>query len=106
MVKQVQIKLEDRDYQRLIHFKKIVDAVLGKKTKRDDYIALVLSSGIEKLLIEAIGGEEEVLWETFFEIQKEQPEFFSRFLLEALFSGKDVPPKTKEKFRERLKYIG
>jgi len=106
MPKKLEITLKDKDHERLMQFKKIVDTVLGKKTQRNDYVAFVLNNGIEKLLREAIGEDNEALWEAVLGIQKKKPKFFSDFIVETLFAEEEMSAKAKERFRERLSYIG
>ena len=95
------IEISDELYNRLKAFMKVIDAVLGEKIsdKIDDYAALVLSIGLERMLLDPL-PKEEMLLKTIVEMFRRNPEFVCDFIAEMIEKGKRIREEEIRRTRE------
>lgn len=96
----VEIRISDEAYKRLIAFKKVIDSILGKKLPNDDaYAELVMSIGLDRMLQDPL-PKEEMLLKTMVAMFRENPEYVCDFIARSLEGGK------RKRERRKLGKIG
>jgi len=94
------IDIKEDDYTQLKHFKKIFDSIIEEESKFEDYIHVIISAGLNSMFRDIIPQDQETLWNTIMALNKKNPEFFSKFIMEMILRGEN-----KEKLKEKLDYI-
>ncbi len=84
MSKEIKIKLNDGCHERLMEFKKVFDHLMEQETSMDNYIALIIEAGMDNMLEHVMPKDTDLLWSTLKELNKEDPEFFSNFILKTI----------------------
>ena len=97
------IEISDNTERELKAFIKVIDAILEEKLgKGSDYAELVISVGIEKMLQDPL-PKQEMLLKTVVKMFKQNPEFVSAFIAEALKKG-EMGAEELEKARNSWKF--
>lgn len=101
MSKQITVELDDECYKRLMEFKKVFDHLMERETTDNNYFNLMLEAGIDNMLEHVMPEDSDVLLSTLKEINKEDPEFFSNFILKTLDKSSD---DKKIKLKDKIDY--
>jgi len=89
--------------ERLRAFEKIIDYVLEEKLEKEsDYVELVLSLGMDKMLEDLVPKDEQgLLPKTIVAMFKENPEFVTSFIVNTLKRGEEIQ-KEKEIYESHI----
>jgi len=102
------IELSEEVRKRLNAFKKVIEVIMKEDTPKteSDYVELVLSIGLEKMLLDVI-PKEEMLQETMSTMFSENPEFVSNFVASTIEKGSLIKKEERKKTEESWRgYIG
>ena len=92
------VEISEETYERIKHFKKIVDVVLeGEMESIDDYAELILSNGMKKMITDVI-PDDEILRDTMLAMFDDNPEYLCSFVAKILKEGEreDIEKQKKE----------
>jgi len=84
MSKEIKVKLDDGCYDRLMEFKRVFDHLMERETTMNNYLSLIIEAGMDNMLEHVMPKDTDVLWSTLKELNKEDPEFFSNFILKTI----------------------
>jgi len=106
MTKKVVIELDDADYERIVSFKRVFDAIMEEETSLNDYFTTILAVGYDSMLSDVMPQEREILVEMLKAINRKDPQFFTDFMVNMLKRSEERAEKLKEKVRsETVRYI-
>ena len=106
MTKKVVIELDDADYERIVSFKRVFDAIMEEETSLNDYFTTILAVGYDSMLSDVMPQEREILVEMLKAINRKDPQFFTDFMVDMLKRSEERAEKLKEKVRsETVRYI-
>ena len=81
------INVSEETYERIKHFKKVIDAVIGEEmSTMDEYADLILSVGMQKMMMDVI-PDDELLRNTILTMFRDNPEYLCSFVAKVLKEG-------------------
>jgi len=91
------IEISDDTWNKLKEFKKVVKAILADDSmdEDEDYVELVLSLGLEKMIKDLLPNEESILKKDIVNMFNEKPSYISKHILENFERGKE-PEETEQ----------
>ena len=96
------VEVSNETTKKIRAFKKVIDEILEEELKNEsDYVELVLTIGLDKMVQDCL-PKEETLLKTMVDIFNKNPEFVSKHMVETLARGaliqKDEEDKIKKKW--------
>ncbi len=99
------IELEDKLYMDLKNFKNVFEAVVEKEIDFDNYVNLVLSLGLERMLRDAIPEGQE--WTTLLAIFEKDSKYICDLVSEIYKESEGVSEEERKGMKESVqRYIG
>ncbi len=99
------VELEDKLYMDLKNFKNVFEAVVEKEIDFDNYVNLVLSFGLERMLRDAIPEGQE--WNTLLAIFEKDSKYICGLVSEIYKKGEGVSEEERKGMKESVqRYIG
>lgn len=95
------MELDDGCYDRLMEFKRVFDHLMEQETAMNNYLSLIIEAGMDNMLEHVMPKDTDVLWSTLKELNKEDPEFFSNFILKTLDKSSD---NKKVELKDKIDY--
>lgn len=95
-----QIEISEEMINKVRAFKKVIDAVLGKKLPREShYIELVIDIGLERMLLD-ITPKEEPHQKTMIAMFKDNPGYVADFVARMIEGGEIIKKEEESKAKE------
>lgn len=100
----VEIRISEETYKKLMAFRKVIDAIIENKLANDgEYAEFVIGIGLEKMLQDPL-PKEEMLLKTMVAMFRENPEYVCDFIARTLEKGEEEKRKTKEAWDRAYHY--
>lgn len=103
--RKLSVDLPEADYARLMSFRQVFDEIMGEEMDLDGYIGVVVSVGLDKMLKDVMPQEAKALWDTVKGMHHLNPEFVSKFVVEALRRGREIKETEEEIKRLKEEYL-
>jgi hypothetical protein len=100
-MREILLSVEDSEHTKVMAFKRIYDHIIEEDGNFDEFMQLVISSGIDTMLRQIIPQDPETLWNTVLSTYRYDPAAFSQYVIGTL--GK---PEFKKELKEKINYIG
>ncbi len=84
MVQNIEFELDDEDFEKILHFKKVFDVVMNEETETEDYYRTIMAVGMKSMLKSVIPQDKDILWGALMKINEDKPEYFSEFVADIL----------------------
>ena len=94
------IVLGDETVKKLMSFKTVFDEIMEEETVFDDYVEVVLSEGLEKMLRDVIPEEHE--WDTLRVAFEKDYKFISSVLVDILSRGAEISEEERKRMRNKM----
>ena len=94
------IVLGDETVKKLMSFKTVFDEIMEEETDFNDYVEVVLSEGIEKMLRDVIPEEHE--WDTLRVAFEKDYKFISNVLVDILSRGAEISEEEKKRMKNKM----
>lgn len=106
MVRKLVLELDEKDYERVMQFKRVFDTIMEEETDVGDYLTTIVAVGLDAMLRDIIPQDREILWDTIKALNKRNPKFFADFLVDILTRSERRAEEVKKKVKEEaLRYI-
>jgi len=100
----VEVVIDEKIDEKLRKFKKVYDAVMGEESRYEEYVNLVITLGLEKMIRDAIPEGKE--WETLECAFSKDFSFMSDLIAEIYNKGNSISEEEREESKEKIrKYI-
>lgn len=87
MVHKIEFEVNDEDFDKIRHFKKVFNVVMDEEIEMEDYYQAVMAIGIKSMFKDVIPQDREILWNTLMKIKDDKPAYFSEFVADVLKKG-------------------
>lgn len=94
----LEFDLEENAYKRLSSFKRVYDSVVEQDAPFGEYLATVISLGLDTMLLDLISTDPEVLKNTLIAMNKENPDVIADFIVRILTEQSDLRRRAKKTF--------
>ena len=99
-----EISLNDENLVKLESYKEIFEAIMEEEIEFNEYVNVIISIALDKMLRDAIPKEQE--WTTIQWAFHENYEFMSKLVADIWKKGKDVTDDEKQEVKEKIaRYI-
>ena len=94
------IVLGDETVKKLQSFKTVFDEIMEQETDFNDYVEVVLSEGLEKMLRDVIPEEHE--WDTLRVAFEKDNRFISGVIVDILSRGAEISQEERKRMRRKM----